>query len=85
MAQKQILVAPETATFEILAEGVKHFGKCYCPFCHKPVVIAGPAEGLGLAWVFEGCEHHQGTAAGERAFDITVLFEGIETEMETNQ
>jgi transposase-like protein len=75
--QVQVLVNPNTATFEEIENG-RHFGSCYCPFCQAETVVLGPkSKGWGLAWIHNSCEHSQGIAAGS-GLDITVLFRGQE-------
>lgn len=77
---EQIIVSPNTATFKDLAEKWMHYGECVCPFCNETNVVAGPKVGSGLAFVFEGCGHHMGTAATEKMGEISVLFRGHEYE-----
>ena len=73
--QLQLIVPPETATYELISSG-SHFGEIACPFCHKKIVVLGPIQGKGFAWLHSTCSHSAGITAGN-GNDITVLFNGI--------
>ncbi len=72
----QILVSPNTATFE--PDGVNpecvNFGHCYCPKCKEKSVAYGPAKGMGLVYAIGGCSHFMGAMAGH-GYDILIGFE----------
>lgn len=72
MKTVQKIVPPETMTLKPLGKGV-HYGNVSCPLCQQVTLIAGPKSGMGVAYIYDTCEHSQGIALGAN-WDITVLF-----------